>query len=114
MIRSNKHEKGYTLLELFIVLAIIAIILSIVIPNISRAHKIKKSIPATGTVEKIEQIGGNYRIYLKIGSFPNEIRGYVEDAFPPKKKEGDIVQIIKMGGQEKTGETYKFKSCDCY
>lgn len=103
-----------TLIEWLIIGAIIGIVSAIVIPNVARVSKESKSIAATGTIERIEQINGTYRIYLKIGSFPNEIRGYVEDTFPPKKKEGDIVQVIKAGGQEKPNTTYKFKSCDCY
>lgn len=72
-------RKGFTLVEMLIVLAVIALLTVLTIPNIS---KYNKTINQTGCKAQIEVVNGAIAAYqLKMGYDPDSVEDLIQEGF---------------------------------
>jgi len=64
--KSKIREKGFTLVELLIVVAIIAVLLSVLVPTLNKARGMAKSVTC---LSQLKQIGLAYTIYAEDHSY---------------------------------------------
>jgi len=70
-IKQNKFKKGFTLLELLVVVLIIGVLAAIALPQYQKAVEKSKSVQGISLVKMFWQASETY--YLTNGAFPNSI-----------------------------------------
>jgi competence protein ComGC len=89
-----KNEKGFTLVEMMIVLFIITILLLITIPNVSKNYSSINDKGCDGLVNMVQSQIQAYQI--DTGSYPESIGVLVTDKYlddTPKCPNGDTIEI---------------------
>ena len=116
--RQNKKKKGFTLIELIIVIAIIAILAAIAIPNflsIQRKARVKADIASAKTIYDATSAlvaegkiipGTVLATVTEIGTSPNsnngvkDIQGYLQTIPKPKSIDGGVFAIEVSGSEQ--------------
>lgn len=80
MISKFKQEKGFTLIELMIVVAIIGILAAIAVPNFIAYRDKSRIAAAVGTAESIRGALAGYASTQPDNLFPEEIPDWASDA----------------------------------
>lgn len=78
--RWGKDERGFTLIEMLVVLFVIAVIIAIALPNLKAAGESAQEKSCDANRKLIGAQADNY--YLEMGSYPNSVqqlhrRGYL-------------------------------------
>ncbi|HEE9845426.1 prepilin-type N-terminal cleavage/methylation domain-containing protein [Clostridium perfringens] len=101
--RNNKKKKGFTLIELIIVIAIIAILAAIAIPNflsIQRKAKVKADIASAKTIyDAASALVAEGKItsntsYIIDSEADNDVEKYLQTVPVPQSKNNDVFAII--------------------
>jgi len=105
----NKKEKGFSLIELLIVVAIILIIAAIAIPNLLRARMAANESSAVGSLRTINTAEGNY-ITSYNHSFAGtlQILGGPTIALPVCGQANLIDPVLSAAAQVKSGYTFAY------
>ncbi|PVE15196.1 peptidase [Clostridium perfringens] len=116
--KQNKKKKGFTLIELIIVIAIIAILAAIAIPNflsIQRKARVKADIASAKTIYDATSAlvaegkiipGTVLATVTEIGTSPNsnngvkDIQGYLQTIPKPKSIDGGVFAIEVSGSEQ--------------
>ena len=116
--KQNKKKKGFTLIELIIVIAIIAILAAIAIPNflsIQRKARVKADIASAKTIyDSTSALVAEGKIIpgtvlatvTEIGTSPNsnngvkDIQGYLQTIPKPKSIDGGVFAIEVSGSEQ--------------
>lgn len=104
----GRNDKGFTLLEMLVVLFIIGVILAIAIPNLAKTGDTAQSKAEEANIQMLEAQAENYR--LAEGSYPDTVKelvdkGYIRSA--PKCKNGKDFIIQEHSGDEGVSITIK-------
>ena len=103
-----KRNKGFTILELMIVIAIIAILLAIVIPALGRARKSSNEASAIGSIRTIITANEQYRTRFSGNGFavggPAGAKVYWQVTGERKDQSAEAIRLMMPVEQTKTGE----------
>ncbi|UXZ08972.1 prepilin-type N-terminal cleavage/methylation domain-containing protein [Clostridium perfringens] len=116
--KQNKKKKGFTLIELIIVIAIIAILATIAIPNflsIQRKARVKADIASAKTIYDATSAlvaegkiipGTELNTVTEIETSPNsnnyvkDIQGYLQTIPKPKSIDGGVFAVEVSGSEQ--------------
>ncbi|MDZ5130630.1 prepilin-type N-terminal cleavage/methylation domain-containing protein [Clostridium perfringens] len=116
--KQNKKKKGFTLIELIIVIAIIAILAAIAIPNflsIQRKARVKADIASAKTIYDATSAlvaegkiipGTELNTVTEIETSPNsnnyvkDIQGYLQTIPKPKSIDGGVFAVEVSGSEQ--------------
>ena len=106
--RNNKKKKGFTLIELIIVIAIIAILAAIAIPNflsIQRKSRVKADIASAKTIyDATSALVAEGKItsntpYIIDSTADNDVEKYLQTVPVPKSKSDNVFAVVVYPNQ---------------
>jgi len=79
-----KNRKGFTMLEMLIVIGVIAMLLTLIVPNLSKKQELINSKGCEALLETINtQV---YLYYVDTGKYPNTIDTLLNDNYLKKEQ----------------------------
>ncbi len=104
--RLNRKQKGFSLIELLIVVAIILIIAAIAIPNLLRSKMAANEASAVGSMRTLNTAAVTYSVTY--GGYPKGI-GNLSPATPATSTSADLVDSVLSAGT-KSGYSFTWSS----
>jgi type IV pilus assembly protein PilA len=101
----RKNQKGFSLIELLIVVAIILIIAAIAIPNLLRSRMAANEASAVGSMRTINTACVTYSSTYGIG-FPGALNN-LQGPAPATSTQADLIDTVLAGGT-KSGYTMSY------
>ena len=89
--KKNKKEKGFSLMELMIVLTILSLLMGVLVPSMGRVVQSSKEIALKAVVKSLQVTLETY--FLKEGSYPIGSSINMEDLANILMLSGDLVQV---------------------
>ena len=91
----RKHQKGFSLIELLIVVAIILIIAAIAIPNLLRSRMAANEASAVGSLRTLNTVCVSYS--TTYGGFPNNLSDLAPST-SPSSTAADLIDSVLASG----------------
>ncbi|WP_010303226.1 competence type IV pilus major pilin ComGC [Kurthia senegalensis] len=91
-----KNQKGFTLVEMLIVLFIIAVLIIIIIPNVTKHFS---TVDEKGCTAYVKMIQGQVEAYkVELGTYPSNLddlkrAGYLKEGVNEKACGGKVIKI---------------------
>ena len=101
-----KKQKGFSLIELLIVVAIILIIAAIAIPNLLRSRMAANEASAVGSLRTLNTAAVTYSSTYPSSGYPAALTN-LTPASPATSTSADLVDSVLSAGT-KSGYTFKF------
>ena len=109
--RLLRNQKGFTLIEMMIVLAIISLLLLIVIPNMTKSHEVASGKTCEATIKLLQSQVAAYE--SEKGVLPTNLsalkdEGYVDEVTCPGNTALTLNtdgKVIKVGGDSGTASS---------
>jgi len=104
--RARKYQRGFSLIELLIVVAIILIIASIAIPNLMRARISANETSAVGSIRAINSAMISYMSAYPTVGFPNTLAALGGTSCNPPSPASACLIDSQLATGTKTGYTF--------
>jgi len=101
----KKNQKGFSLIELLIVVAIILIIAAIAIPNLLRSRMAANEASAVGSIRTVNTAAVTYSTTYPATGYPVAL-SQLAPATPATSTSADLIDSVLSGGT-KSGYTFK-------
>src|SRR3979490_3404259 len=104
-----KKQKGFSLIELLIVVAIILIIAAIAIPNLLRSRMAANEASAVGSLRTLNTAAVTY--FASYGHYPLTLRNFGSSPTGTPNEEGAaLVDDVLAKGGRKSGYLFTYRS----